>query len=728
MEKTLKRSDVLTPALAARLLLARGGILDATRARRIASAAAKFGSVGRRIRSALLAHAPRLNVLVLDSLRLIAPIHATQHSPHAKKAALLQTFCNRVLAEHRVSLKSSSSKVAAAATGTPGAVLLVLSLQDRLARVHTNIPRLLSDRQCQQAIEAMRPHLLRRRYSAAVAAALERISSDLRANAWWRRLFVPLAAAWRRLDPLGWLFACAVCWAFRQFWACTRFVMVAEATRLLQENQALAWSRAEEARQRRLESSEPSAPPLVVGRGGDDDEVDEDGLVLVGGRRAGEETTDETHAAEAVEDNEDDAPVCGICLEPLSIPSPFDQPASSPSPASTPTSPSPIPPRPGRTPFPHLPWTPWAVASAMSRHRGDLSVARVAGWSLVVAGAWRWGGRKARLAACASAATFAFGAAVWHRHTILPTEFEFYRQQSSPPAAAAPAAAAAPRPQCHRLECGHSFHRQCIRRWLQRNPSCPLCRRPIDAAAAEADTDDITGTAMFRVGQRVWIRRRQRRDDDNSNNNDPRQQRRAGKIVRQWWQQQQTFSDILFDDGMVQTGVPLADILSIAATTAAAASTAARAMAAARRRRSVFRRRRQQLLTDLRRRRWRSERLMVMEQEVFDQFWEVAMDDWVVERIHLAEVGVTVTEARQAARQAARVRELQGEAKEERDGERKEDPWWEEPGQVCDSGTSRPAAATTSWLQVVTTAVVDRSNGVGDGGGGDRGGGASGSW
>lgn len=28
----------------------------------------------------------------------------------------------------------------------------------------------------------------------------------------------------------------------------------------------------------------------------------------------------------------------------------------------------------------------------------------------------------------------------------------------------------------HKLECGHVFHKQCIEKWINTNPSCPICR------------------------------------------------------------------------------------------------------------------------------------------------------------------------------------------------------------------------------------------------------------
>ena len=31
------------------------------------------------------------------------------------------------------------------------------------------------------------------------------------------------------------------------------------------------------------------------------------------------------------------------------------------------------------------------------------------------------------------------------------------------------------------LNCNHKYHRDCISRWLHTNPTCPLCRQPVDA-------------------------------------------------------------------------------------------------------------------------------------------------------------------------------------------------------------------------------------------------------
>ncbi|XP_057980107.1 RING-H2 finger protein ATL66-like [Malania oleifera] len=37
-------------------------------------------------------------------------------------------------------------------------------------------------------------------------------------------------------------------------------------------------------------------------------------------------------------------------------------------------------------------------------------------------------------------------------------------------------------------ECGHSFHRQCVDRWLMTQASCPLCRSSLRADHARADS------------------------------------------------------------------------------------------------------------------------------------------------------------------------------------------------------------------------------------------------
>ena len=48
------------------------------------------------------------------------------------------------------------------------------------------------------------------------------------------------------------------------------------------------------------------------------------------------------------------------------------------------------------------------------------------------------------------------------------------------------------------LNCDHVFHKKCITDWLMRNPTCPLCRMPVDADARYVH-DDIMSEARRRT-------------------------------------------------------------------------------------------------------------------------------------------------------------------------------------------------------------------------------------
>lgn len=34
------------------------------------------------------------------------------------------------------------------------------------------------------------------------------------------------------------------------------------------------------------------------------------------------------------------------------------------------------------------------------------------------------------------------------------------------------------------LSCGHDFHMKCVWKWIVKNPSCPICREPVDKLPA----------------------------------------------------------------------------------------------------------------------------------------------------------------------------------------------------------------------------------------------------
>ena len=50
------------------------------------------------------------------------------------------------------------------------------------------------------------------------------------------------------------------------------------------------------------------------------------------------------------------------------------------------------------------------------------------------------------------------------------------------------------------LECGHSFHKECLEQWLRQNSSCPICRRVVvvdSLAQLETRRIDVRTTARY---------------------------------------------------------------------------------------------------------------------------------------------------------------------------------------------------------------------------------------
>ena len=52
------------------------------------------------------------------------------------------------------------------------------------------------------------------------------------------------------------------------------------------------------------------------------------------------------------------------------------------------------------------------------------------------------------------------------------------------------------------LTCAHTFHRECISRWLETNNTCPYCRTPVEPAQRYVDDHIISAQRllMLRIG------------------------------------------------------------------------------------------------------------------------------------------------------------------------------------------------------------------------------------
>lgn len=44
----------------------------------------------------------------------------------------------------------------------------------------------------------------------------------------------------------------------------------------------------------------------------------------------------------------------------------------------------------------------------------------------------------------------------------------------------------------YELTCSHSFHKECITRWIRNNPTCPLCRCNVEASPAYVEDGIMT--------------------------------------------------------------------------------------------------------------------------------------------------------------------------------------------------------------------------------------------
>ncbi len=130
-----------------------------------------------------------LNVIFLNTLSQVAPLHALKNANQKEK--ILKAFSDNVL------LAKRNRQI----TEPVGAVLLLLSLKDRLLRVHTaGSKHLITDSQGKQVIKTMGPYLQQERFGKAIVAGLEEIERLIQRNksyeAWmmwfriWRGAFI----------------------------------------------------------------------------------------------------------------------------------------------------------------------------------------------------------------------------------------------------------------------------------------------------------------------------------------------------------------------------------------------------------------------------------------------------------------------------------------------------------------------------------------------------------
>ena len=58
-------------------------------------------------------------------------------------------------------------------------------------------------------------------------------------------------------------------------------------------------------------------------------------------------------------------------------------------------------------------------------------------------------------------------------------------------------------------ECGHKFHRTCMRRWMEKNDTCPMCRDPVFMMRHRCTATTLKGTqCSFRAfGEHMTCRK-----------------------------------------------------------------------------------------------------------------------------------------------------------------------------------------------------------------------------
>ena len=550
MDDNTEGKGQISPVAAAIALLRQGGFLDPhkylTTGRRTNTKAMK------RVRE-VLSSKPYVSVLLFKSLKDIVPdtVLIPRRAGSTERTSLLRAFCDKVLlawyARHpNVSAADGLALGATTQGGPTSAVLLALSVNDRLARVQTRGKAVLTDAQASAAIDAMGEYLRREQYASGVAIGLEYIEKAIDTNAAWIRFFQRLVD-W---DVKGWLCTCIVGYCSLKLYRLCRYTM-AHAAVVQQRTLIQAYKEKLQRKAELLQAATPSAPPPSPPSIGIEDEDDWETIEHGRHTPSGEtKSAASTSADENKNENEEDENhVCGICLEDMRDTSPFQQEEREEKIFDTHLS------------FPKLRWYPRRVLAALSG-----ASKRAALWSkvyvVVVAVAVYLGGRKARYGFYASALLLCRKIYLEHWEEI---SLDVNDETMDTTESIDNIDSGIRLPGISGDNCQHRFHGACLRRWAEHNPTCPMCRAPLsgnnnqpDEHEHEHDHDhdtepttrppDVPSTSVFSIDDEVHLGSQR------------------GKILRR--RATTSSYDVLFDDGNVLENVPQLNLRRFAYTSA----------------------------------------------------------------------------------------------------------------------------------------------------------------
>ena len=484
----MKATNVLTPVAVAIALLRQGGILDPHQYLNHKSLAME-----RILR--VLNEKKYLSVTLFKNLEDIVPTTSLQRqrAGRSQRASLLRTFCDRVLLawykRHPTSEPVPTS-----------AVLVALSVEDRLARVHTRGRPLVSDEQANQAIAQMGKYLRSENYVGGIAAGLESLERSIDKNAAWIR-FLQRMIDW---DVKGWLCSLIVAWCSVKIYRLCRYSMAHMAI-VVQRAHIQAYRAALQQEAELEASSVPSAPPLEQEEEVEEEvaeeiveEIVDDWETIEHGRLSPALPPSEGETKEVQEDVDEDN-VCGICLESMLEVSPFEEEEREEEMFQSTR-------RLALGASEHkLCWYPPSrvLASLTSASR------RASTWSKVYAGTivlmTLIGGNKSKYTLLAAAVTFVGRVLTTHwEETVLNKGATSVAGEGGGEAtsaagggaasvgggtASAGAAVGAVRAGVSGQNCDHRFHAACLQRWARHNPTCPMCRSPLEEVSDDGQSD-----------------------------------------------------------------------------------------------------------------------------------------------------------------------------------------------------------------------------------------------